>query len=146
MSNRYASIVARRMRILADESDTCEFPSLAEAAEKLNVGIITASKAAKILEAEGVLARGHGRRYAIVNAENISAKKPAHSAVEQAVVRIREIIGTPQARVQIRIPVMGLVKTLGFSHRTVCDALRRLVEKGEVERCGKYYAIARERA
>jgi len=42
------------------------------------------------------------------------------------------------------IPVMELVKKLGYSHRTVCDALRMLVKEGAVERYGRYYAIARE--
>jgi DNA-binding GntR family transcriptional regulator len=65
-------------------------------------------------------------------------------ADEQAAIKIREYIQTPEAREWIMIPVMELVKKLGYSHRTVCDALRMLVKEGAVERYGRYYAIARE--
>ena len=81
----------------------------------------------------------------IIKAKNISGKKPVLRPEEQAVIKIREYIGTAEAREQIGIPVMALAKKLGYSHRTVCDALRQLVNEGAVEKYGRYYAVAREK-
>ena len=98
MSSGYAGIIARRLLNLIDESDTCQFPSIAKVAAQLNVSRATAAKAARILSDEGILSGGNGRRYVIIKAKNISGKKPALRAVEQAAVRIREYTGTAQAR------------------------------------------------
>ena len=145
MNSGYARIIARRLIKMIDESDSCEFPTFAQVAGKLNVSRAAAAKAAQILKNEGILSGGQGRRYFIIKAKNISAKKPVLRAEEQAAIRIREYINTPQAREQIRIPVMDLVKKAGYSHRTVCDALRMLVKEGVVEKYGRYYAIAPEK-
>jgi DNA-binding GntR family transcriptional regulator len=144
MNNNYAYILSRRLLKMIDESDTCEFPPFGEIAEKLNVCRATVSKAAHILKNEGILSGGKGQQFTIIRAKNIADKKPALSAVGKAAVKIREYINTPEAREQIRIPVMDLVKKLGYSHRTVCDALRLLVKERVVERYGRYYAIAQE--
>jgi DNA-binding GntR family transcriptional regulator len=127
---------------MIDESDTCEFPPFGDVAEKLNVCRATVSKAANILKNEGILSGGKGQQFTIIKAQNIADKKPALSAVEKAVVGILEYISTPEAQEQIRLPVMELVKKLGYSHRTVCDALRLLVKERVVDKYGKYYAIA----
>ena len=145
MNSGYARIIARRLIKIIDESDTCAFPSFAQVAGQLNVSRAAAAKAAQILKNEGILSGGQGRRYLILKAKNIFAKKPVLRADEQAAVKIREYINTPQAREQIRIPVMELIKKLGYSHRTVCDALRLLVKEGAVEKYGRFYAIAREK-
>ena len=145
MSSGYASIIARRLLNLIDESDTCEFPSITNVAAQLNVSRATAAKAARILRNEGILSRGNGRRYVIIKAKNISGKKPALRAAGQAAVRIREYTGTAEARERVMLPVMGLMKKLGYSRRTVCDALRMLVKEGAVEKYGRYYAISREK-
>ena len=75
-------------------------------------------KAALILKNKGILSGGQGRRFLIIQAKNIADKKPFLRADEKAAIKIKEYIRTPQARKQIRIPVMALVKKLGYSHRT----------------------------
>ena len=146
MGNGYAGIIARRLRKMIDESDTCAFPPFAQVAGQLHISPVTVAKAARILINEGILSGGgQGRRCTVIQAKNISSKKPVLRADEQAAIKIREYIGSAEAREQIRLPVMYLVKKTGYSHRSVYDALRLLVKEGVVEKYGKYYAVAQEK-
>ena len=55
------------------------------------------------------------------------------------------VLKSVEARERIGLLVMQLAKKVGYSHRTVYNALHLLVEEGVVEKYGKYYAIAREK-
>ena len=144
MSNNYASITAGLLRRIIDESDTCELPSFTDIARQLNVSRTTVAKAAKILKKEGILSGRQGQRFLIIRAKNIADKKPVLRAEEKATAALREYIRTFQGHEPVRIPVMDLVKKVGFSYRTVTNALHGLVKEGVVKKYGRYYMVAQE--